>query len=351
MKSGASLGVGDRLSPLEADLENVVVDHAMVGRSVEVSPVAGGDLEGLRGKTATVTGVVLKFGQVVAYQVDVEKTLHIGTLKDFFVSRKVLEDIEAPSATSVALKEALAHWLSSPRTYWGNSLAGLENFCFELASVTPQALVRLHKGSLEFVVQEPLGDFSVVSCRAIPHGSTWTWSVCVYQDRDQNLVLPPRIHNHWARTFGWTHQAARLLMSVSDLDWGDGVLDLAKRARLTVNVLHPLMAKTFAQVLEVKEGSASEKADIRQTCLRTVAAFSDVRLKANTIGLTEPPSDRRPYTVVSISADSLSKARYLQQVVLHECIHIGVASTGGEPHNEEFLTMADKLGLDAKYRD
>jgi len=81
-------------------------------------------------------------------------------------------------------------------------------------------------------------------------------------------------------------------------------------------------------------------------------AFSDVRLKAATVGLLEPPTDRRPYSVMSISPSAARKGKeYIQQVVLHECIHFTVGSIGGDPHGEEFIALADKLGLESDFRD
>jgi len=80
---------------------------------------------------------------------------------------------------------------------------------------------------------------------------------------------------------------------------------------------------------------------------------SRVRLTAGSIGLTEPPTDRRPYTVISIGPDAFDKGlQYIQQVVLHECIHIVVANVHEEePHNELFNQLADKCGLKPEHRD
>ena len=55
--------------------------------------------------------------------------------------------------------------------------------------------------------------------------------------------------------------------------------------------------------------------------------------------------------MISISEAATEDPEYLQQVVLHECIHAVVYSKGGEPHNKEFKTLAKALGLSPKYWD
>jgi len=81
------------------------------------------------------------------------------------------------------------------------------------------------------------------------------------------------------------------------------------------------------------------------------AGFSRVRLKAGTVGLTEPPTDRRPYTVISVAPSAAKDLQYLRQVVLHECIHVAVSSDSGPPHNDLFNAISERVGLNPEHRD
>lgn len=140
-KEATSLSIGDRDLPLEADLKvDVVRQHPMVGRTVEVSPLAGGDLFHSKGKNGVVSGVYLRFGEVVGYELSINGKSYVGTAKDLFVDRAVLVDIQPPTSTSASIQQGLSFW-KEPRTFWGSRIDGLEALCFDLASVTPQALV------------------------------------------------------------------------------------------------------------------------------------------------------------------------------------------------------------------
>jgi len=349
MKTATSLSIGDRDVPLEADIsEDFTKDHSIVGRSVEVSPVAGGELQALQGKLVQVTGVVLRLGEVAGYEVVLEGGKYHGSPKDFMVDRGVLEDIQPPTATSVAVREGLTHWNSS-RTYWHERIDGFENLCFELASTTLSAAFRTYGGGVQYVVPEPLGDQTVVDCRVIPHDNFWNLGVQVYSERPEVAETASRIPNHWARTFAWAYRAGAFLQSTG-LPWEKSLRNLELRARASVKVLQPMVDQTMKRVLAARVELTGETLGAHRPS-SIQAAFSNVRLKPGTIGLTEPPTDRRPYTIVSISPEAGKKQGYLEQVVLHECIHIGVSLVGGKPHNDEFLALAEKLGLKEQFRD
>ena len=321
---------------------DIIRTGELIDKEVEVSPVAGGDLLPLRGEDAKVTGEIHRFGQTVGLEVKTKKGTQYGSMKDFFTNRCVLEDIQPPTATSASLKGALVHW-SQPRTYWGERLDGLEALCFQLASATPRAKIEATPGGWRFLVPEPFpGRVTVVDCAARKHGKYWSLTTCVYPDEIE--VEADLIESHWGRTFIWMAKVAQILLD-QGFDVEDAYQDLMRRSRESATILRPLFFNTLARCA----AEAEDAPPFPPGCL--TVAFSEVRLKAGTIGLVEPPSDRRAYTVVSISPTALKKPEYMKQVILHECIHLVVASEGGEPHGEEFTALADKLGLKPEHRD
>jgi len=348
-REAASLSVGDRLLPLEADTTvDVDHNHEMVGAEIEVSPIAGGDLHGKLGKQVRVTGVMVRLGVIVGYEVEYEGVTYHGACKDFFVDREVLEDLQPPTPTSAALRETLSHW-ACQRTYWHNRTDGLEALCFEIASVTPIAEVECHPWGWQFLVPDAMpGRHTVVDCRAVQHGQFWTLAVSVYPVNQQRPRLSPFINDHWARVFLWTGKVIRGMIP-HGFPWKLELQNLELRSKATAQVLRPRVFSTMVRCLKEKKKLTGSSPSFPPGTLS--AAFSQVRLKAGSIGLTEPPTDRRPYTVMSFSPGATAKPGYLDQVILHECIHVAVNSTGGDPHGEEFLQFAELLGLEAKYRD
>ena len=349
MKTAISLSIGDRTCPLEADFQGSVDrSHSLVGKTIEVSPIAGGDLKGESEKKARVTGVYLRFGTVVGFEVEIGGDTYYGTTKDFYVDREYLEDIQPPTATSAGLREGLAHW-ATQRDYWGAQTSGLEAFCFDLASATPQAMTECFPWGWRFLVPAPMpGDRAIVDCRAVRHDNLWSLSTLVYPNRAAVDPVPPLIEDHWARVFTWTHNIG-LGMIPHGFPWDAAVRNLQVRAKATAQVLRPLVERTLADCVRAKAELTGTSPYLPPGSV--TAAFSDVRLKAATVGLLEPPTDRRPYSVMSISPSVVRKEGYLQQVVLHECIHVVVGSTGGDPHNEEFLALSAKMGLDPENTD
>lgn len=351
MKTGASLSIGDRELPLEADFQ-VDADrgHELVGKTIEVSPIAGGDLRDKREQNAEITGVYQRFGVVVGYEVKIGDGSFHGSCKDFFVDRRYLEDLQPPTATSAALREALSHW-AVQRDYWHTRIDGLEAFCFDLASVTPSAIPVCHDWGWQFFVPSPMpGDRAVVDCRAAAHDNSWTLSTAVYPERYRGDEAPRIIDDHWARVFTWTHQVALGMSHLHGLNWDGAIQGLQVRAEATTKILIPLVERTLERCIQAKQELTGELIYFPPGALSV--AFSDVRLKAATVGLLEPPTDRRPYSVMSVSPSAARKGKeYIQQVVLHECIHFTVGSSGGDPHGEEFISLADALGLEADFRD
>jgi hypothetical protein len=341
----ASHAIGDRDLPLEVDPADIIREGRELGFPAEVSPVAGGDLTKLKGKKGTVSGLIHRFGVLVGYEVRIGDQAYLGTCKDFYVGRKILEDVQPPTAQSASIRSALSHW-DQQRTYWGTSTEGLELLCFELASAVDRAFPITQDSGWEFVIPDRQA-WSVMCCNAIPHDNVWTLGVSVYPTGPtayEGEVEP--INDHWGRVFVWSELIAQGMLEYG-FQWEDALKSIQNRAEATRTIVMPLFDKMMTQAKEVASSMYPELTDPGNVSV----GVSQIRLSPGTVGLTEPPTDRRPYTVVSISPNALKTLDYLKQVLLHECIHIVVQTRGGEPHNERFHALAERLGLDRKYRD
>jgi len=329
-------------------MTDLVEDHPLVGSIVEVSDIAQGTLLEFRGKKAKVLGVILRFGKPVAFRVKIkvkDGSEELGTARDFYFDRCLVEDAQPPTATSVALREGLSHW-GQQRDYWHTDTGGLESLAFAVASTTPSAVVASHEWGWEFVVPEPMrGDFTRVCCPAFQGNNYWTMTTSVAPGRGE-IVQAQIIEDHWARTFQWTHAIASGMVQYG-WPWEKAAQNIEARAVATAKVLVPLVRATLARCVEARREITGEEI----TLLPVSAGFSAVRCKAGTIGLTEPPTDRRPYTVISVSPDAARDRHYLDQVVLHECCHVAVQSDGGPSHGDLFKALADRLGLEPQHQD
>lgn len=347
--------VGDRESPLEADLKvDLCREDALIGERAEVSPCGGGDLYGKQGQFGPITGVLKRYGRVVGYEVELDKTRYTGTRKDLYVEQCVLEDVQPPTPTSVGVREVLSHW-NKQRDYWGPMLDGVENLCFELASVTQEVLLHFPKegGGWKFYVPEPMGMTTTVDCRVAYHDNVWTLMVAVYpcrtpyaELRQGNGVVMGH-EDHWERTYRWTEAVALALIQTCGLPWQDSLAGMKKRAFVTREYLRPQVGMTLPKVVAAHTKLIGPPKNV--TALSV--GVSRVRLRPGTVALTEPPTDRRPYTIITLSPNAAKDADYFSQVCLHESIHLVVASRGGEPHNDNFQALAKALGLKPEYRD
>jgi len=351
-KQAISLSVGDRESPLEADAgADVSTASPLVGATIEVSRFAGGSFKEHRGQKAEVLGVVFRFGQPVGYKVKIKKggSEGIGAAKDFYLDRCLVEDAMPPTATSTALREGLSHW-HRQRDYWHTDTGGLESMAFAVASVTAQAIAQPYEWGWDFAVPDPLrGSCTQVRCPAFQHNNFWTVTTAVSPLRGGMQPMVNAIEDHWARTFYWTHAIAKGMVKHGDWPWQAAVKNIEARATASAKVLTPMVRKALAQCSAARKEITGTAPDLPPRSVS--AAFSVVRLKAGTVGLTEPPTDRRPYTVISIDPVAAKDVKYLWQVVLHECCHIVVGSNGGPPHNDLFNAIADRVGLDPEHRD
>lgn len=350
----ASILIGDRESPLEADLKaDLCRESSEIGERAEVSPCGGGDLSGKQGKFGAITGVLKRYGRVVGYEVEIGKARTTGAKKDYYVEQCVLEDVQPPTATSVAVREVLSHW-NQQRDYWGPMLDGLENLCFELASVTQELIVEYAAGGWKFYIPDPMGMSTVADCRVAYHDNVWTLMVGVYPLRSPYSEVRSRKdvrvlghEDHWERVYLWTEAVAGGMIALQRLPWKKTLKGLRKRHHLTREHLRTQIGTTLPKVIAAHTKLIGPPKNVT----RVSVGVSRVRLRPGTVALTEPPTDRRPYTVITLSPNACSDSDYFSQVCLHESIHLVVASRGGEPHNDQFQLLAKALGLNPEYRD
>ena len=334
----SNYSIGDRESPLEANPnQDISRSDPLVGEICEISPFAGGSVESLVGKGGKISGVIKRLGRLVGYEVSINNKTYLTSLKDIYVKRQILEDVQAFSPMACALREALAHW-GTQRDYWGPCIDGVEALCFELASVTPVAKIIKTDRGWQFHIPEPIeGQKTVVDCLFAPHDNFWTMMVAVYSERGSVEDPPEAILDHWARTFSWTHQI------VSGMNnWEEALEGLKKRATITSQQLRPLLYGCLGKAIREQKKIAGEASTVPVGGVSI--GLSLVRLQPRTLGLTEPPTDRRPYTIMSISPDAAAKNSLLQ-VVLHECVHVAVGIRGGDLHNDDFKKLAVAVGL------
>lgn len=340
MKHTASnFSIGDRESPLEANPDcDVSYSDPMIGEKCEVSTFAGGSVANLVGSGGTVTGVIRRLGRLAGYQIKINGTkYHVG-IKDVFVKRQILEDVQVFSPMACAVREALMHW-NSQHEYWGPSIDGIEDLCFEVASITPIAKIVKHTRGWQFQIPEPMGGRTIVDCLLAPHDNFWTLTTAVYSERASVEDPPEAILDHWARTMAWTHQITSGMNN-----WEEAVEGLEKRAKITAKKLRPLLYLSLGKALREQRKLTDAAPEIPPGSVSI--GLSLVRLQPRTLGLTEPPTDRRPYTVMSISPDAAAKGdKFMSQVVLHECVHVAVGIRGGAPHNDDFKRLAKAVGL------
>jgi hypothetical protein len=353
MKTASTL-IGDRESPLEADLNSDLCREAPeIGERAEVSPCGGGDLADKKGKFGTITGVLKRYGRVVGYEVEINKTRTTGAKKDYYVEQCVLEDVQIPTFTSVGVREVLSHW-NRQRDYWGPMIDGLENLCFELASVTQELIVECLVGGWKFYLPDPMGMTTTVDCHIAYHDNIWTLLVGVYPSRESYAEVRKREHvrvlgheDHWERTYLWTDMVAMGMIALNGLPWKETLLGLRRRMHITREYLRVQIGNTLPKVVTAHAKLIGPPKNLTPVSV----GISRVRLRPGTVALTEPPTDRRPYTVITLSPNACSDSDYFSQVCLHESIHLVVASRGGEPHNDQFQLLAKALGLNPEYRD
>jgi hypothetical protein len=170
-------------------------------------------------------------------------------------------------------------------------------------------------------------------------------TVAVYPERKPAPDSKP-IKDHWARVFSWTHF---IVSKFKGLPWDNATKNLKLRAFATSKHLLPMLEECLSLSLNKRQQLFGDKPELFGNGVSI--GLSKVRLLPMTVGLTEQPSDRRPYTVISISPDACKSTKNLYYVVMHECVHLATAVRGGNPHNEDFQQLADSLGIPRKHQN
>ena len=353
-KQAANYLIGDRLLPLEADKTNdIIFQHPLVGTRVEVSSAANGSFN--KGDIGLVKGVYTRFGNVVGLLVSIDGKFHSGSLKDFYVTKSLLEDTCVPTPFTQSIKECVKHFLTQ-HDYWITHTDGIESFCFEMSSVTDGCMniTTNPHGFMMYGQNTQPQDITKVIGNMQPHNNHYTMNVMVINERQNECSARNNhgyVQDHWMRTYKYTHEIVTGLIE-QGYPFQAALNNLNHRIVATTNILQPLLEKNLEKVLTAyQELGLGDKPNIY---LKGISiGCSNVRLTPGSIGLNEPPTDRRPYTVISVGADAFDKdIKYVQQIVLHECIHLVVANVHDQqPHNELFNQLAELTGLEEEYRD
>ena len=75
----SGISVGDRDIPLEIDMRiDPVREGPMIGKIIEVSDIAGGELKGMFETKMQVSGILNRFGTTVGYEATCDKGIFYG---------------------------------------------------------------------------------------------------------------------------------------------------------------------------------------------------------------------------------------------------------------------------------
>lgn len=352
-KTAVNYLIGDRELPLEGNKDlDIDYTHKLVGDIVETSPACNGSFEpGVKG---TVTGVYTRYGQVIGLQVIIDGVQHTGSIKDFYIHKCILEDVQVLTAKTLQIKECMAHWTQS-HTYWLPYIDGVEAFCFELASVVRDCKIDTHPDGFNVTIPDTHPQDTVeIKAGIYTHNNFYSLNTMIVPKRSNKTFKTnvQAVSDHWMRTYMFEYSIVTGMIANGLTAWTAALEDLVQRVTYTTKYLQPLLELEMRKVLKAyKQITGVSKPNIYLQALSI--GCSRVRLKAGTIGLTEPPTDRRPYTVITIGPDAILQGiEYVQQVVLHECIHVCVANVyNKEPHTDLFHELAEMCGLEPEHRD
>lgn len=356
--------IGDQESPLEADLEHDVErHHPDVGKRAQVNDNANEALCKHRQDRATITGVIVKHGQVAGYEIDIKGKRFYAPKKDIFVGKQMVEDVHLDSAKAQEVKQALSHF-SHQHDYHGPSWDGIELLHFDLAKATdtigieaagwykyPSSLRSDMDGKdWRLIVPDRQGPV-VVNCHSLLHNSVWSLATTIYSTHnvafnynDMRVIYGNK--DHWVRTLVWTMEVAKAL-AIQGYDYRNVIEEYHRRAhsipmlRAMAAQLIPLVAQAAMQVVQKKlpEGGLS-------------IGPSNIRLEPFAIGMHEPRTDTANYSIICINPKALENQQYLHEVIKHELIHYALGSLcNADAHGSDFHDMAELLDLPKKYRD
>lgn len=356
----ASKEIGDTEFPLEANLEtDLYLEHPLVGREAEVNGLANEVLRNHRGDRCTITGVIIKHGQIAGFRVEIDGKKFYAPKKDFFIEQQYVEDVHLDTPLAQSIKESLGNW-SRQHDYYGPSWEGVEAFCFALAKATDTAGVQAagwykYPGSTRsdmdgkdwrYIVPDRAGQHVCVNCHSILHDAVWTLSTTIFSTREISGVEPISSADHWQRTLMWAWATAQML-ATHGYDYSDVISEYHRR----IGALPELRKMARALMPELMEAHREVIGSAPALPSFTIGP-SYVRLGPNTVGRHEPPTDERNYSVISVTPAALDEPDYLAEIVKHEMLHYALGTECvRDSHGDDFNAMAEKLGLPVEYRD
>lgn len=357
----ATKDIGDEEFPLEANLEtDLHTDHPLVGKDVEVSDLATELLRNHRGDRCTITGVIIKHGQIAGFRVEIEGKKFYAPKKDFFIDRQYVENIHIDTPLSASVKAALRHW-ATQRDYYGPMWEGVEAFCYALANATDTAGVQAagwykYPGSKRsdmdgkdwrYIVPDRSGQHVVVNCHSLMHDAVWTLSTTIFSTREISKVEPISSSDHWQRTLMWTWATAQML-ATHGYDYTAVISEYHRR----IASLPELRKTARALMPDLVEGRREVLGGEAPSLPSFTIGPSLVRLRPNTVGQHEPPTDGRDYSIISITPEALHQPEYLSEIVTHEMVHYALGTEcSQDSHGDDFQAMADRIGLPVQSSD
>jgi hypothetical protein len=357
MQKKTARDIGDLEFPLEANIpEEVLYTHEHVGKKAEVTAYADRFLQPLREEEVTITGVILKGGQIAGYKVKHKGATHYGPKKSFFVEHALVEDVHLDSAQAKHIRTLLGHNQVS-HDYHHSTMDGVEAMYFELAKATQVAAVevapeysypsstRESNDGLDWRLLVPgFSGVVAINCHTLVHDNVWTLATTIYSTRDVDISKLRTLghHDHWTRTLVWT---------LATLPKAKENAPIAKELQKRIACGEKL--QKLVQKLNPRVEAALQKLFDPSAKLAPLSiGLGKVRIEPNHVGRYEHPSDECPYGILTIHPKTWDEKDYLFQIVKHELIHHALGSLPGrrKPHDKDFKRMAEALNLPEKYR-
>lgn len=341
--------IGNGMAALEAGPEQIDRQHALVGKPAQVSEYATDRLRDLRDQAVSVTGVIVKLGQVVGYEIKHRKHVYHVPKIAVYVETRVLEDVGVSSAQTVHVREVLSHWAQS-RDYPELAEKGIEWLCFELAKLNAPVEVVARAGGWRFVLPDS-GMSTVIDCGLFPHDGLRNLGIVVYSSRER-LEEGHRvegIEDFWQRTL-------RLVITViSRLATTEPAYEaIWERYKGRWRATRELQRRSARLVSATVTAARRVLGPAPNGGLSTVSVgFSDCRLEPAHVGRLEAPSDVVASALISVHPKAVADMAYAEAIVTHELIHwIQTAYRVDESeHGRVFNKLAGRLGLAPRYRD
>lgn len=348
---------GENKFGLEIDVDNDIDrNHNLVGQIAVIADHAIGYLCKVKGKKALIKGVIIKFGQIAGFEVEIDGKILWGPTKNFLIRHQFVEDIHLYSPLALSVKHALRHW-SVQRNYFGPSLDGIEFFCYQLAKSVgyvgiefggwcsyPSSLNAKTGRNWRYVIPDNTNSAVMVNCHSMLYDDVWSLSTTVHGTRDivkssVNLLGSP---DFWERVLVWCIETAIVLQA-----------DEQQIAEIKQRLVDASRLREFAEELKPVVAKAMKDTFNESPKWGTISlGFSHIPLSPASIGVSVPSTDETDYTIISVHPRARKDWTYCREVVRHELIHAALGSTCDEhAHGERFQALAMAAGLPEKYRD